>query len=338
MGILQSFMRNISRISARRTMVLCAVVLLLPSYLLPGQAGAKGGVESGGKAKLPELCGMIPEKGNCKGNFHAIYFDPETGRCQEKWGCFGTVFKSMEECRKLCEKDNPDSASQALLLYLNQGNDDPAAVRKFIEEGADVNYSDEQYRITPLHNAAHFGNGEVTRVLLENGADVNAKNAEGNTPLFAAVHQQNAEVTAMLIGKGADVNAKNNYGYAPIRAASRNGNAEILKILIEGGGDVNVKDNQGSTPLHVAVDEGDAETVGILIDNGADIDAIGAFGDSPIHSAVAHRHVIIVEMLVAKGARLTIRDRRGNTPLDIAEQAGDSELIAILKRHRSVEI
>lgn len=338
MGILQRFMRNISRVSARWTMVLCSAVFMLPSYLLPGQAGADGNVTSGAKAKLPEICGIVPEERHCKGNFHAIYFDPGSGRCQEKWGCFGTVFKSMEECRKLCEKDNPDAASQALLLYLNQGNADPAAVRKFIEEGADVNYSDEQYRITPLHNAAHFGHGEVTKVLLDNGADVNAKNGEGNTPLFAAVHQQNAEVAAMLIRKGADVNAKNNYGYAPIRAASRNGNAEILKILIDGGADVNLKDNQGSTPLHVAVDEGDAETVRILIANGADIDAIGAFGDSPIHSAVAHRQVKIVQMLVDKGARLTIRDRRGNTPLDIAEQAGDSELIAILKKHRSVEI
>lgn len=332
------YAKNISGLVAWRTMALCSALLLLPQLLLPGHAGASGNVNPGGKTGLPELCGVIPEEGHCKGNFHAIFFDAASGRCREDWGCFGTVFKSMEECRKLCEKDNPDSASEALLLYLNQGNDDPAAVKKFIEEGADVNYSDEKYRITPLHNAAHFGHGEVTKVLLENGANVDAKNVEGNTPLFAAVHQQNAEVTVILIRKGADVNAKNEYGYAPIRAASRNGNAEILKILIEGGADVNVKDNQGSTPLHVAVDEGDAETIKILIDNGADIDAIGPFGDAPIHSAVAHRHVKIVEILAGKGAKLTIRDNRGNTPLDIAEQNDDGELIAILKKYAGVQI
>ncbi|MHC1696952.1 MAG: ankyrin repeat domain-containing protein [Geobacteraceae bacterium] len=332
---LPGYLRNIFCFAARPTMILCAALLLLS-----GQAGANGDVNSGGKTDLPELCGIIPQEGYCKGNFHVIFFDAASERCQEDWGCYDTVFKTSDECRRLCEKDAPAavSPSEALLLYLNQGNGDPKLVKTFIEQGADVNYSDVEYRITPLHNAVHFGYGEVTKLLLEHGADVNAKNVEGNTPLFAAVHQQHAEITDILIRKGADVNAKNKYGYAPIRAASRTGNSKTLKMLIQGGADVNARDDQGSTPLHVAVAEGNADTVKILIDNGADIDAVGAFGDAPIHSAVAYRQIKIVEVLVSEGASLTIRDKRGNTPLDIAEQNDYAELIAIMKKHRGVEI
>jgi ankyrin repeat protein len=90
-----------------------------------------------------------------------------------------------------------ESPSESLRLYLNSGNGDPNVVKRFIEQGADVNIRDE-YLITPLHNAIHYKHTEAAKVLISHGADVNAKNVEGNTPLYVAVHQKLEEITGIL--------------------------------------------------------------------------------------------------------------------------------------------
>jgi len=114
-------MRNTSCFVIWRTMMLSAAILLFLQQLTVNHAAAAEGGNAGGAADLPELCKIIPKNNSCKGNFHIIYFDAAAGRCQEDWGCFETVFKSMEECRKVCEKDvSADGPPrEALLLYLN---------------------------------------------------------------------------------------------------------------------------------------------------------------------------------------------------------------------------
>jgi hypothetical protein len=166
---------------------ICIIVFSL-SFIIAGLVCADQNdqlpVLSGDKDK----CTIIPKEDHCKGNFHIYYFDAAAGQCKETWGCYARVFDSMEECMKLCEKaedakPTEPSPSEALFIYLNKGQGDPNLVRMLIEEGADVNYRDEQYHITLLHNAAHYGHLEVVRVLLEHGAAIDAKNVEGNTPL-----------------------------------------------------------------------------------------------------------------------------------------------------------
>ena len=57
-------------------------------------------------------------------------------------------------------------------------------------------------------------------------------------------------IVSLLLEKGADVNAKNNDGWTPLHWASENGHEAIVSLLLEKGADVNAKDNDGETPLH----------------------------------------------------------------------------------------
>jgi ankyrin repeat protein len=101
-----------------------------------------------------------------------------------------------------------------------------------------------------LFLAVRYGQKEVAELLIEKGADVNAKNNYGETPLAYALN--NKEIADLLIAKGADVNAKGDFGGTPLHEAAGSGHKETAKLLIEKGADVNAKDDDGETPLDFA--------------------------------------------------------------------------------------
>ena len=92
-----------------------------------------------------------------------------------------------------------------------------------------------------LHLAASNGHIETTELLIANGADVNAKDANGNTPLHNAASNGHDGTTSMLIIERAHVNAKNTDGLTPLDLAASKGHKKVVQILIENGADVPTK-------------------------------------------------------------------------------------------------
>ena len=101
----------------------------------------------------------------------------------------------------------------------------------------------------PIHDAAVFGNIEAVKKHLAAGADVNAKDENGETPLHLAPTK---EIVELLIAEGADVNAKSRSGHTSLHSAAQGGHKEIAELLIAAGTDVNAKNNNGETPLDKA--------------------------------------------------------------------------------------
>ena len=118
---------------------------------------------------------------------------------------------------------------------------------------------------TPLHTHAGEGRKEVVEILINAGANVNAKNDTGMSPLHNAVTK---EVVELLIAEGADVNAKNKHGGTPLHEAAASGHKEIVELLIAEGADVNAKDVNGYTPLDWAIFNKDTETADLLRKHG----------------------------------------------------------------------
>ena len=83
------------------------------------------------------------------------------------------------------------------------------AVKQFLEEGIEVDLRNEtrESRITPLHSAGIYNQVDIAKLLIAEGADVNAKTEEELTPLMFAAFGGSIELVELLIGEGADVNA-----------------------------------------------------------------------------------------------------------------------------------
>ena len=153
------------------------------------------------------------------------------------------------------------------------GRGDSAAVRKLVEQHADVN-APQADGATALHWAVFRSDKEMVDLLLRAGANAKAANREGSTPLWLASVNGDAAIIEALIKSGADPNEKLPLGRSPLMAASRTGNVAAMKVLLDHGADVNARETlRGTTPLMWAADEGHAQAIQLLIQHGADIKA-----------------------------------------------------------------
>lgn len=141
------------------------------------------------------------------------------------------------------------------------------------------------------------------------------------TALHHAVGSSKPEITKMLLQYGVDVNARDTTRKTPLHEAAQYGHkikVNHMRVLLEHGARVDARTIFGKTPLHVAARDGGLAHVTLLLKNGADVNAIDDNGYTPLHLAVIGGNVGIVKILLRYGANPHIRNPRF-TALDIAK-------------------
>lgn len=113
----------------------------------------------------------------------------------------------------------------------------------------------------PLGFAIFFGHGALARWLIEQGADVNAaaENAQRVTPAHAAAATCDRETMRVLLERGADPNARQQMDHTPLHGAASRGDIEMAKLLLAHGADRNATSSDGLTAAGIARKYGKGE-------------------------------------------------------------------------------
>ena len=114
-----------------------------------------------------------------------------------------------------------------------------------------------------LHLAAFFGQTDAARLLLDRGAEVDARGRGWmtGTALHSAASGNHEEIARLLLEAGADPNARQSGGWTPLHSAAHNGNTELVDLLLGRGADPAAVNDDGATVLALAEEAGDADAV-----------------------------------------------------------------------------
>ena len=206
-------------------------------------------------------------------------------------------------------------------LALACWNNHAEVVLELIQNDADISFEYAvqmgQGRVgkqTALILAAHRGNLEVSKILVDAGSDLNAESEVGYTPLMASmVNGASKTLAEFLLSCGADPDPKiANFSLmtraaTPLILATINGWADIVSQLISLGVDVNKPDG-----VHILAQEGEC---------------------TPLKHAIQNDRLDIAEALIAAGAKVNTADYSGWTPLMNAAVEGQAELVSLLLNH-----
>lgn len=170
---------------------------------------------------------------------------------------------------------------------------------------------------SPVADAAMRRDAAAVKLLLKQGADVNAAQGDGMTALHWAALHNDVELARMLLYAGARLDAATRNGtYTPLHVAARNGSAAVAKALLDAGANANaVTTSGGATPLHLAAAQGNSETIAALLDHGAQVNAKElAWGQTPLMWAAAYNRVAALKLLVARGADVKMTSKVEDIP------------------------
>lgn len=204
-------------------------------------------------------------------------------------------------------------------LSLACANGNSRIVKALLAAGADANRSQLSGE-TPLMTCANTGAVDGIRALLASGADVNAIEAkQDQTALMWAVAEKHPQVVRVLVDNGANIEARSrvipepepyilemsldesiwgsNYpdttrwqvtsgGFSAMHFAAQQGDIESLRILLEAGADIDASHPELGCPLNIAIASGHEDFALYLLEHGADPNIRDAWGASPLHYAL----------------------------------------------------
>lgn len=198
-----------------------------------------------------------------------------------------------------------------------------------LEQGANVN-AQTKHGLTALHAAADEGCVEVVKVLLEYNADVNCSDNNCVTPLHLSAEEGNKEISKILLDKGANVNAKRKNGKTALHSAAEFGYEVIVDALLQFGAEIDPKEEEDVTPLHFAALEGSEAINEMLLNKGADVNAKQENGATPLHNAVRNGNEEVVKILLRFGANVNSKTTENETPIHFSAEEGSNSIIDML--------
>ncbi|XP_077994506.1 uncharacterized protein LOC144448226 [Glandiceps talaboti] len=206
-----------------------------------------------------------------------------------------------------------------------------------------INAKEKRTGNTALHWGARNGHYNLVLYLLENGAFIDAKNANGATPFFSAVEGLSKGISQLLVEWGANVYMKNNQSRTAFDLVRNDelkvflieyydhltkyvpklmdGNTDLLKLLVEDHvtglrtfASLRSRCINGSTLIHTAAYFGCIPVIKELLKERVDVNLLDYKGATALHRA---KDAATMQVLLDNGAHINAEDSEGNTSLHV---------------------
>ncbi|XP_076001841.1 uncharacterized protein ank2a [Genypterus blacodes] len=218
-----------------------------------------------------------------------------------------------------------DDTKSAALLLQNDHNAD-------VQSKMMVNRTTES-GFTPLHIAAHYGNVNVSTLLLNRGAAVDFTARNGITPLHVASKRGNTNMVSLLSDRGAQIDAKTRDGLTPLHCAARSGHDTAVELLLEKEAPILARTKNGLSPLHMSAQGDHVECVKHLLQFKAPVDDVTLDYLTALHVAAHCGHYRVTKLLLDKKANPNARALNGFTPLHIACKKNRVKVMELLVKY-----
>ena len=224
---------------------------------------------------------------------------------------------------------NEPRASGLLSLHLAVIRNQQDVAEVVLDGGGAIDATDK-FGYSALHWAAFLGRKEMTRFLLERGANVNL-GWKVTTPLHTALQGRETEMKRVLRSAVKDVKLGS-------ERARKKACVQVALMLIKKGADVNSLDARRRTPLHLAASMAEEKLLKAILQKGPEVNAKDYQGETPIFNALRSRAPQrMVRYLLDHGARAKTSTNMGTTPLALAKHLKLISVAAILQRAEKSE-
>jgi len=226
---------------------------------------------------------------------------------------------------------------------------DLKTIKHLFKDPTEINivYIRDEEGFTPLHYACQFGFMNAVKLLVENGADINAKSNEPTepffraaiTPLFMAVANNKKYIATYLIERGADVNLGTEVDPNTSNSALLNSiyytRKDIIKILLDNGADINQLSRHSYGVLTESPNHS-PDLCRLLMEYGFDINSKDSFKSTLLHYAAHHDNVPLAVFLIDSDIDIDSKDADNKTALQIVLEKGPWHLAEFAELLREV--
>ncbi|XP_072016156.1 E3 ubiquitin-protein ligase MIB2-like [Amphiura filiformis] len=242
--------------------------------------------------------------------------------------------------KELVEGTGGGSSPKVLVAAAAKG--DVSKVKELVSSNPRwVDFRDDDKGYTALHVSSHEGHIDVVKVLVAANANLEIKDADGDTALAFSCYGNKPSITRFLLERGSSVHAVNRIGKSSLHTAVGKGNSACASILINQGANVNLRDNEGNTPMMTAIESEDESTIDVLADHPrVDFTIKNNKGFNSIHHAAFKGSAYATQRMASKCSQRVIEEKKfdGFTAMHLAAINDHADVARALVQRGNADI